>query len=372
MSNYYDLRDDIKKYPAAGLIIVFGGRSTGKTYSALRYCIEENKKFAFLKRTIKDVDGLIGGRTIKNGASASYKNATVDLVDADKSCFAPLNRDFNWRYLPWGTSGQEGEADVYHTDDKNQPVGKSIGRILALNKAAKYKGFDISDTDIIIFDEFVKPSFEKRTTGEDEMIVNLYKTIERDRELRGKETLKLIALANAESIVSPLIAAFDLYNELAKMQREKMEYMYLKDRGILLHMVKTPDAIVEADKRSFLYRALPDGSPMKEIIFGNTFAHDDLTMVVGKHPIKNYICEARVIFHGKMSFVYYNQQTGQRYITYIKYNKAPLYEFDLGVTVSKGLFEDYVSSKVFAFTQVLPEFETDDLKYLFLENSKYR
>lgn len=53
---YYDVRDDIMKYPKAWCFLVWSKRGPGKTYSTLRMCIEEDHKFVFMKRTIEDVN----------------------------------------------------------------------------------------------------------------------------------------------------------------------------------------------------------------------------------------------------------------------------------------------------------------------------
>ena len=54
---YYDIRDDL--IPDSWCYVIIGGRSTGKTYGALKMCYNLKKKFVFLKRTIDDVKLLI-------------------------------------------------------------------------------------------------------------------------------------------------------------------------------------------------------------------------------------------------------------------------------------------------------------------------
>ena len=52
---YYDIVVDIRDYPEAWCLVIFGGRNTGKTYSTLRNCIENKHIFVYAKRTIEDV-----------------------------------------------------------------------------------------------------------------------------------------------------------------------------------------------------------------------------------------------------------------------------------------------------------------------------
>ena len=78
---YYDIRDDFNAYPDAWLYLCWSKRGPGKTYSTLRYMIEEGKIFLFIKRTIDDVEMLC--------TDGSKKGVIFDV-----SPFKPLNRDF--------------------------------------------------------------------------------------------------------------------------------------------------------------------------------------------------------------------------------------------------------------------------------------
>ena len=73
---YYDIRKDFEKFPDAWNINAYSGRTTGKTYSALCYCLDENIRFIFLKRTKEDVELLLSG-------------------NSDFSPFKSINRDRN-------------------------------------------------------------------------------------------------------------------------------------------------------------------------------------------------------------------------------------------------------------------------------------
>ena len=61
MGYYYNVADDVSKYPDAWLICTVGGRNTGKTYGALKDCYVKKRTFIFGKRTIEDVDLLCAG-----------------------------------------------------------------------------------------------------------------------------------------------------------------------------------------------------------------------------------------------------------------------------------------------------------------------
>ena len=52
---YYNINDDVCQFPDAWIYLTVGGRGTGKTYGALLDCYNNERKFVFMKRTIKDV-----------------------------------------------------------------------------------------------------------------------------------------------------------------------------------------------------------------------------------------------------------------------------------------------------------------------------
>lgn len=193
-SYYYNIDDDISKFPDAWCIIAIGGRNTGKTYSSLKSCVINKTKFVFLKRTMEDVDLLCSG----SGAIGQKAND----FGIDLSPFKSINRDMvtdiHAHSIKKGLGGfwnhLNGEID-----------GTPIGYLLALNAVSKYKGFDLSDCDWLIFDEFVPQPWDRINRKEGEQLLDLYKTVSRDREHRGKNPLKLLCLANATSISNPVM-----------------------------------------------------------------------------------------------------------------------------------------------------------------------
>ena len=69
---YYDIKEDIENNPDCWCIVVYSGRNTGKTYSALKYMHDGKHPFAFTKRTNDDVDILCA-------ANKKVGSARVDL-----------------------------------------------------------------------------------------------------------------------------------------------------------------------------------------------------------------------------------------------------------------------------------------------------
>lgn len=361
-SYYYDIRDDIKKYPDAVFCFVWGGRSTGKTYSALRYVTEDKIKFAFIKRTLKDIENLVGGNSLKR------KQALTD-AKFDISPFAPLNRDFNWNVHPFMV--KDGLGGFYQCNSNNEPGGSPLGYILSLSGASKIKGFDLSETDVMIFDEFVPLPGENRLgPNEDVSILNLYRTVMRDREHRGREPLKLFAFANADNIECPLTEAFGVVDILADMIAKNQEYYYNPDTRVLLHKLKTSEAFIAKEAQSPIYKATA-GSRWANMALNNDFAFND-TSLINKQSMKNMICEARVHYNNTYHYVYYNPSTGARYITYSSHNKQPIREFDLDKVLHRKQFIAFAEHKVMShfFGAIEPSFEKYSLFALYSDAKK--
>ena len=64
---YYHFKKDLIDYPNAGIYVVWSRRGPGKTYSFLRYCIDNEKFFIYMKRTNEDVELICTGGDNKEG-----------------------------------------------------------------------------------------------------------------------------------------------------------------------------------------------------------------------------------------------------------------------------------------------------------------
>ena len=319
---YYDIRDDLQTYPDAWCYLVWSARGPGKTYSTLRYMIEEKHPFCFLKRTIKDVDFLcMDGR--KKG------------VDIDVSPFKPLNRDFGWNIRP--VKLHEGFAGFYRTDEDGNPAGLPIGYCAALSAAKDIKGFDLSECDFLIFDEFIPNKFERISRGEGEQTLNIYMTLRRDRLERGREDLKLICLANATSVNNPVFSAMEVIDDAVMMDLKSTEFCYLEERGILMHLI--PPVPEEVGKPKTGIEKAMEGTRWAEMSFGAHFAYDDFTSVQHKR-LKGY----RPVFaySYKKKWVYGYEKDGYWYLCRAAAKVANMYNLDRE-NEQKKFFYDYIA-----------------------------
>lgn len=317
---YYDIRDDIKRYPDAWCYLVWSARGPGKTYSTLRMCIEDRKKFIFIKRTIEDVKMLCA-------SGAKRKNIKFDI-----SPFVPLNRDFGWNIKP--VKIEKGVAGFYNSNENDEPFGEPIGYAVALSIASDVKGFDMSECDYVVFDEFIPKKYERIKRNEGDSLLDLYMTIRRDRIERGRGDLKLICLANATSINNPTFNTLEVTDDAALMDSRVQEYYY--NRGILMHKIIPVDDGEEKELTGI--EAAMQGTVWAQMSFAGNFAYDDFTSV--KHQrLKGY--QPLCAYKYKNKTVYIYNKDGNYYACSSKNKTQNIYDLSRE-NEQKKFFYDYI------------------------------
>lgn len=290
-SYYYDIKEDLKKYPECWAYFVWSGRNTGKTYSALRYMLETGKKFVFLKRTVEDVSFLLAG--------SGKVGTKLSQYGADVSPFVAINRDFNTNVRAFGIyKGYLG--GFWKCNEKNEPQGEPIGYILSLNAIAKVKGFDLSDCDFVIFDEFIPSPWERVDKQEGKQLLDLYMTISRDREHRGREPLKLLCLANPTEVNCPVFQELEIADDAVKMTTHGEEYKIV--RGMCLHEIKMCDAFIEKENGMIAVKAM-ENTAWHDLTVGEGFAYNDFGMI-SPQALKGYRCLCEIRYRRNRWFLY--------------------------------------------------------------------
>lgn len=185
---------EVRKY-GQPFVFVVGGRDTGKTYSSLiDVAVNDPCTFALMRRTDSEL------QTICNPATNVFKR---------------INQDTCRNIFPFRAS--KSTFAFYDTveNDKggHDPEGPILGYGMALSTLHTIRGFDASDIDILIYDEFIPERHQKRITGEFDALVNAYDTINRLRELEGRKALQMICLANANDLANPIFEGFGIVSE---------------------------------------------------------------------------------------------------------------------------------------------------------------
>ena len=330
---YYDIREDLKAYPEAWAYLIVGGRNTGKTYGTLKYHLEEKLTTCFLKRTNKDVDLLCLGHRLGE-KSGNYE---VDL-----SPYKSINRDLGTNVLAYKIDDGLG---AFYQDVDGTPAGKPVAYLMSLNAVHKYKGFDMSECYSITFDEFIPQNYERVSTKEGEQLMELYKTIARDRVERGREELKLICLANAVNVFNYTFDVLEVTDVVAEMSIKHQSSLYMEERGIFIRLLETSEDMLNIEKKTGIYRAMGN-TAWGRMAFGNEFAYNDFSNIK-RVSLKNYKPLIQLNYRSKVFYIYVGPTS--YYMTTAK-NKCPfVYNLDKEMDQRRFYYEhllDLINSSI--------------------------
>lgn len=225
---------------------VIGGRGTGKTYGALKYAYENKLKFIFLRAMKSQVE-----------------NIATEVFNP----FKPLNDDYGYNVTVDSViKGVQGFYDV--TEERKE----LIGLVCALSSFTNLRGFDASDYELIIFDEFIPKDGEIVRGNWGLQFIDFYETVNRNRELTGNNPVKVFGLANSNKIGNQVFIEFELLNKAIGMIKKKQNYSKLEEKETALFFL-SDSPISEKKKQTSLYKAISGG--YKEMALSNAFAGVD-------------------------------------------------------------------------------------------------
>lgn len=234
-------------------VFVIGGRGIGKTYGALSYLLNKDKRFLLMRRTQAQTD------LISKPDFSPFKSINEDL-DIN-IVTAPVNKYSAGYYV-----GVE-------KDGKIVPQGAPIGYTCALSTISNLRGFDSSDIDIIIYDEFIPESHERTMRAEGQALLNAYETVNRNRELNGKEPVKLVALSNSNDIANPIFIELNIIPIVDRMMKKGQEYYSNPSRGLtIINVLHSP--ISDRKQETALYKLASDDSEFSEMALHNNYNTD--------------------------------------------------------------------------------------------------
>lgn len=326
---YYDIREDI--LPGVWCVGAVSMRGPGKTYSSLRYCIEENKKFVLLRRTEREIKLILKDLPI-----------TDETTDDDTSPFAPLNRDFGWNIK--AVRIDEGFLAFYHhvinDEGKEVPTGSPVGYCMCMKLIKDVKGFNL-DVDVLIFDECAPYKWVREYPGEGDGVIDLYETLMRDRLKRGKDQILLLLLANTVNVNAPIFRTMELVDIFAEMSFNKEEKRNID--GILLHILSPERYKMKEDKYiSGMEKHMRD-TQYGAMAYKSEFGYNDFSNI-RKNRLKGYKCQVKFKYNNKTFYIY--QKDGNYHICQSK-GKA-LREYDLSLENDQKLFFHKELRKLYA------------------------
>lgn len=264
----------------APIALAIGGRGIGKTYGVLSELLDINAKFIYLRRTQTQIDA---------------------CKIQELSPFTTICRDKGIAVNAKSISKQI--AGFYRVDGEKESI---IAVGIALSSFATVRGFDASEYDYILFDEFIPERHERKLSHEGEAFLNVVETVNRNRELSGKNPIKVILLSNANTIESPILSAIGAVKPLDKMIRQGRENGVFYD-GLLEIFDYNKCVISERKKDTFLYK-VSQNKDFSEMSINNSFGRDMYDNVKSM-PLSEFsfiVCiNSMSIYKHKSDSVYY-------------------------------------------------------------------
>ena len=254
----------------APFAFVIGGRGTGKTFGALDYCKRHfdrtGKPFIYMRRS----------------------KAQAELVATSIfNPFRPLNDMYDWTVEPFPIS--KGVSGFYNSerddDGRLHPVGNHVGIIAALSTFSNFRGFDGSNIDIIVYDEFIKNKGEKTIRDEGFALANVFETVNRNREIMGGTPVKLICLSNANEISNDIFIDLNLVHYVEFMRKKGRNQYYDYGRGIAIYDLA--DSEISQKKRNTALYRMDAGGAYTDMAIGNQYEDYDTTQVSSR-PLAEY------------------------------------------------------------------------------------
>ena len=235
---------------------VIGGRGIGKTYGLLVEAIRRDWRYIYLRRT--DVE--------------------LELsVSPDANPYRKINTDLGMDYAIRG----RGKLRTIERGEDREIVGYGA----ALSTFGKLRGVDFSRVGQIIYDEFVPPAGAARLADEGPALMQLYETVNRNRELEGSAPVSLYCLSNATSLASPVLAYLDLIRPIERMLAADREEWSDDARGVYIYLPRA-GALAAAKRDTALYRLIGDDDVAAQNL-DNRFAGDSMYNV-GTRPLREY------------------------------------------------------------------------------------
>lgn len=215
-----------------------------------------------------------------------------------------------------------------------EPEGLPISYIASLNAVKSIKGFDMSDCEWMLIDEFIPQAGEVVKHDEGEMMLDVYMTVSRDRQKRGKPPLKLILFANAERISTPITNTLEIIDAMADLQASGKTHSYDADRGILLHHITEEEIPIQEAEKEGVFSAM-EGTAWAAKSFGGEFANNDFSNV-NKTSLKGMSPFIHLKY--KQSDIYIYQRRADGLMYFCSSPGKCLYEYNLNKDNDQKLF----------------------------------
>ena len=229
-SIFYDIRNCKSDMP---IKIIIGPRGCGKTYSVLDYMQEqstEESKFIYMRRDGTEIDS----------CSSEYGNP-----------YKKLNEDKGYQIHPFQISKFNGFGIA--RDDEQAVIGYGV----ALSTFASMRSQDFSDVDRIFFEEFIPEKHKRKIKGEGQALLNLYETVNRNRELFGEKPVELIMCANGIDLANPILLELGATSIIGKMLANGQRRQTIPEKSLYIELIPRTE-VSDLKQNTVLYRLASD------------------------------------------------------------------------------------------------------------------
>ena len=255
---------DIADRNNISFVVMIGKRQVGKTYGVLSFMLDSDKRFVLLRGVKTELDML------KRNVNSPFEKI----------------KGYEGRVL--FESETEYTASIVRLDkgEDDTEVKTNIGMGAALSSIGRIRGFNGDIYTDVVYDEFIPESHLLKVRHGDDAFLNMYTTINGNRELEGRPPLRVWLLANSNNLDNDILKALNITDIVERMSLRGEESRMLKDRGILI-LLPDSRAITEKRKQTALFRAVGGDSKFSRMAFENEFAYNDYTDVANK-PLAEY------------------------------------------------------------------------------------
>lgn len=269
-------------------LLVIGGRGTGKTYGSLKWLLENHITFIYMRRTAAEME-LVG------------KTEFSPIVQIGSELGIPLVCEPISKYV----------YGVYHADDEGKRKGEAVAYVMALSCVANCRSFSAEKVTHILFDEAIPENHIKRMRNENLSILNMYESLNRNREMQGRPPMKLIFLCNANNMEAPVLDALGCVRILDDMRKKNQSFKIVSYKGLAIFLLK--NSPISAEKReTALYKLAKNQEEFTDMALDNSFSKDNYTDIQNR-PLAEYVPFATIgsicLYRHKSNYEWYVSET---------------------------------------------------------------
>ena len=320
---------------------VIGGRGTGKTYGALKYMLEHKERFIFMRRSQTQLEQVMNTKTFKmeSGETKTVSLNPFKAIERDTGMHVEINRV---------------SKDLYAIFYEEELAGYGV----AMNTISNIRGFDASDVDFLIYDEFIPEPGTMQKENEGDLFLNAYESINRNRELNGRPPLYAYLLANANDIDANIMMGLGMTDVAEKAINKGKKKVVNKAEQYTLSLLENKK-FEEEKKKTAIYK-FTRKLAYNKMAFQNKFAYDDFTNICSK-DIKEY----KPLWNIGDYYIYGHKSRDEYYISLCKMHTKESYaESEYGIDQFKSahgrfMYGAYIEGRILFETYRCKKLLTD-------------